>query len=313
MILRRSELLIHLPPSYQSISVFSMLFLTCMLGLLYFGTATEKLNVRGYVNVVEGITAIYSQQAGTIKKIYVQEGDLIKKGQKLCMVDLLGDKNELTRIQKMRRSLMIRRDNLATLLHEKEAYLQQLSPLMEKKYIARSFYEAKMDEIAQLKSQHRQVIETMLQYQHTGKKVIFAPISGHVSNILLHQGQYASIDKPLMTLFPKNPTYQVDLYIPVEKAQFLNMSSPVIFQYDPFPYRQFGVGKGKLVWISDHAMTDKDEEKLILLQTPYYKAVANMESASILVSGKSQTLKQGTTLTAVISGHKKRLWEYLLT
>lgn len=57
-----------------------------ILMMLFWGTYTRKEEVRGYLIPDKGIVKTYVQQAGTIAKVHVREGDEVKEGDTLVTV-----------------------------------------------------------------------------------------------------------------------------------------------------------------------------------------------------------------------------------
>ena len=57
-----------------------------VLSLLFWGTYARKEQVMGYIIPDKGIVKTYTQQAGTIYKVHVREGDEVKEGQPLVTI-----------------------------------------------------------------------------------------------------------------------------------------------------------------------------------------------------------------------------------
>lgn len=78
---------ILLPPLSVTILVGIVAFVCVMiLTILFWGSYARKEEVRGYLVPDKGIVKTYAQQAGTIAKVHVQEGDEVKEGERLITI-----------------------------------------------------------------------------------------------------------------------------------------------------------------------------------------------------------------------------------
>jgi membrane fusion protein len=287
----------------------------CMLSLIAFviwGEFSEKWTVTGFVNASEGVTHAYARQRGVIKKSYVKQGVQVKRGDILFILDTADDGLDDTQVTKTEQSLQIRMQALKKALVYKQRYLNKLTPLLHKKYISTTFYDTKRDEILALKSQNHQLEMELIRYKQSRISVIKAPIDGRISSVMGFVGQQAQVDKPLVSILPKNTTYVAQLYIPVNKAGFLNVHDVVTIHYDAYPYQRFGVGTGVIQSLSQTVLTDQEENKPIQIKQPYYKGIATLEKPYLWVYGKPRLIQQGMTFTAVVLGAKKTVWQWIL-
>lgn len=78
---------ILLPPLSITVLVgVVVLVCTLILTILFWGTYARKEEVRGYLVPDKGIVKAYAQQAGTIAKVHIREGDEVKEGETLITI-----------------------------------------------------------------------------------------------------------------------------------------------------------------------------------------------------------------------------------
>jgi membrane fusion protein len=287
----------------------------CMLSLIAFviwGEFSEKLTVMGFVNASGGVTHAYAHRRGVIKQSFVKLGVQVKRGDILFILDTADDDLNDTYLTKTEQSLQLRMQALKKALFYKQDYLHKLTPLLHKKYISTTFYDTKRDEILALNNQLHQLEVELIHYKQSRISVIKAPIDGVISSVMGFVGQQAQLDKPLVSILPKNTSYVAQLYIPVNKAGFLNVGDVITIHYDAYPYQRFGAAKGVIQSLSQTVLTDQEENKPIQIKQPYYKAMATFDSPYHLIYGKPHLIQQGMTFTAVILGVKKRVWQWIL-
>lgn len=101
------------------------------------------------------------------------------------------------------------------------------------------------------------------------------------------------------------------LYIPSKNIGFLKNGNQVIIKYDAYPSQRFGFYKAFIKEINLTVLTDNKEDKPIRVGEPYYKVKADLEIPYVNLYGKKETLSHGMTLTAVITGEKKKIWQWI--
>ena len=60
-------------------------------------------------------------------------------------------------------------------------------------------------------------------------------------------------------------------------------------------------------------LTDEDEEKPFRVGHPYYKATVLLEEQAIVLSGKARPLQQGMTLSAIVDGPRRKIWQWVVS
>ena len=74
----------------------------------------------------------------------------------------------------------------------------------------------------------------------------------------------------------------------------------------------FGAAKARVYEISKSVLTDDEEDKPIKIGEPYYKMSASLDKQFVTVYGKDKKIQHGMTVSAVIVGSKRKLWQWIL-
>lgn len=306
------SVLVNTPVHYTVLTVFFSVLVGLVFLFLMFGEFSEKFIVKGYLESTKGIARVYPSKNGVIAKCYIKQGDKIKKGDKLFLINTsdeeLGKKKQhdvLTQLEKKKKSLEEE-------LKHKKKHLQALKPLLIKKYIPLATYHAKHDELVAIESQINGVDIEILNYKHNKSYVIRSPIEGIISSVIYQEGQSTNLTKPLMKILPSHADLIAELFIPVRQSGFLRHNNQVIIHYDAYPYARFGASKASIQQISRSILTDDEEEKPIRVGEPYYKISALLDKQFITVYGKDKKIQHGMTISAVIVGSKRKIWQWIL-
>jgi biotin carboxyl carrier protein len=303
---------LNVPLPYQR---FSMLWCFVVVVLICFfcnQKYAENWSLKGFINAQEGVRHSYALKSGVIEASYVYVGKSVKRDEVLLVINTDNEWHP-AQVEKMRRSFKKRIQNMQQEKITKQKFLNRLIPLLKKKYVSQTFFDQKQAEVMNVIDQIHQLKMEEIQFNQTKKAYIKAPISGVVSSVMAHVGQHVSSDKPLLSLLPKNVTYVAELYVPVDKAGFLKKNDQLSLHYDAYPYQHFGAVKATVTSISHSILTDKDEDKPIEMNQPYYKAIASLDTPFIKMNQDPICVQQGMTFTAMATGMSRKIWQWLWT
>ncbi len=306
------SVLVNTPVHYTVLtSVFSVLVGLVLL-FLVFGEFSEKFIVKGYLESTKGVARVYPNKNGVIEKCFIHQGDKVKKGDRLFLIDTsdegFGKKSQngvLAHLEKKKQSLEDEK------IHKKR-HMQALKSLLVKKYIPLATYHAKHDELVALDNQINAVDIEIINNKHNKSYVIRSPIDGIISSVIYQEGQNTNLTKPLVKILPSHADLMAELFIPVRQSGFLHHNNQVIIHYDAYPYARFGASKASIHQISRSILTDDEEEKPIRIGEPYYKINALLDKQFVTVYGKDKKIQHGMTISAVIVGSKRKIWQWIL-
>jgi membrane fusion protein len=82
------EVSIAQPVRYTVLAIFAVVLLIFLSGLLWFGKYTKKALATGYVTTDKGVISITARSPGTVLSLKVVEGDVVKRGEVLVVLDV---------------------------------------------------------------------------------------------------------------------------------------------------------------------------------------------------------------------------------
>ncbi len=303
---------INTPMHYTILSIGFSGLVGLILLFLLLGEFSEKFIVKGYLESTKGVARIFPNRSGVIAKCFVKQGNKVKKGEELFLIDTsfgeLGKNKSLDVLSHLEKN----KKNLEKEIKYKKAHLKLLNALLIKKYIPLVTYNNKQDEINRLDHQLNSVDIEIINYKRNKSYVIRSPIEGIVTSVTYQEGQYTNLTKPLMKILPYNADLLAELFIPVPQSGFLHRNNKVMIRYDAYPYAHFGASTARIHEISKSVLTDDEEEKPIRIGEPYYKITALLDKQYISIYGKNKKIQHGMTISAVIVGSKRKIWQWLL-
>ncbi len=172
---------------------------------------------------------------GYIKEIYVSEGDRIKKGQPLVLIDDLPIRKEiqnlrltLQALESQLEALKVQKEALATALRTYERIYSRNKRLYEKKAIPKEKLELSYTKYKEVQAQYMQTVAKIEELKAKIKQVhntisvkenslsylkIRSPIDGIVERVFLKEGNLAPAGKPIMSLHTTD-RYRIILSVP---------------------------------------------------------------------------------------------------
>jgi len=177
-------------------------------------------------------TVVASEVAGVVSKMYVEEGDRVKKGQLLCEQDTIQLKLEIEAAQFELSEAKILR-NKAKREWERQQQLFESDIVAEKAYEdARFTYDASRKRVNRLRAD-RKNLEDQLR-----KKQIRAPVSGYVVKRQCQIGQWLGEGNPAVTLVVQNPILFM-VPVPERYVPSIRTGSQVEVTFDALPGKGF--------------------------------------------------------------------------
>ncbi len=177
-------------------------------------------------------TVVASEEAGLVKEVLVEEGDLVKKGQVLCRQNTT--QLEL-RIEAAKASLAEAKA-LATQAQreqERQERLYSIKSVSEKAYDdARFASEASRSKVARLRAELR-ALEDQL-----GNKIITAPVAGYVAERYCLVGQWLGEGKPVVTLVVPDPILFM-VPVPERYVPWVKVGERAEVIFDALPGQRF--------------------------------------------------------------------------
>ena len=303
---------INTPLKYTVFSLFFSMMLVLVFLFLLYGEFSEKFIVKGYLESTKGVARVYPEKNGIVAKCFIHQGDEVKQGDKLFLMMSSYEDFDKKNHHGILEQLKKRKQSIKKEIHDKQSHLDALKPLLDRKFISLTTFHEQHDQLVAFQNQLSAVDVELMNLKHDKSYVVRSPINGIIASVLYHEGQYINAMKPLMKILPLNADLMAELFVPVHQSGFLKIKHPVMIHYDAFPYAHFGSSKGMIHEISQSVSTDEEEEKPIRIGQPYYKVTALLNQQFVRVYGNDKKIQQGMTLSAVIVGSKRKVWQWLL-
>lgn len=302
---------INTPCSLQFITYTSVLITLAAILFVLFGEFSEKFVVLGYLNDRQGIINVYPSKTGIITRIYKVKGEQVKQGEALFLIKSRLD-NQPNNEDSLLKQLLKQKKLIGIELEAKKKQFNELKKLLLKKYISLDFYNQKKQEIVELKRNINLIEIEIIKYNKEEFYLINSPIDGFIATTIFKEGQYVNLTKPLIKILPKNSELIANLFVPINQSGFLNKNSKITIRYDAYPYKRFGSYQAVIESIDESVLTDDEDEKSIQIGQPYYKLTASLRSQYVTIYGHKKKLQQGMTVTAIVRGSKRKLWQWIL-
>jgi len=302
---------INLPLHYALIATGLITLMTVVICIFIFAEFSEKFIVSGYVTSTQASVQVYPKNEGIIIRSYHHQGDRVKKGDKLFVIDTSYARNKFDELE-IYKQLLRGREAIEKEIQYKNKHLKAIKDLLVKKYVSLNEYNIKREELAVLENRKRLIEMDIIKFKQTESYSVLSPIDGIVSSMWFKEGQYTKSSKPLAKLIPKGAELIAELFVPARYAGFLNKNNEVVIHYDAYPHERFGSYQANILDISQSIMTDDDEDKPIKIGEPYYKITAKLKKQCVTVYGKDKKIQHGMTLSAVLVGSKRKIWQWVL-
>ncbi|MCC5792144.1 MAG: HlyD family efflux transporter periplasmic adaptor subunit [Legionellaceae bacterium] len=298
---------INIPLNYRVASAVGLVIVLVLIIFLSVAQISERTNIRGYLDSENGIISVESDVSGMIENIFVEEGSQVKKGQILYTIsndfsktNTIKINNHEQRIANLKREYQIKKEHYAA-----------LSKLYKKNYISSSSLKEVESDQLELENKLKFAEYELLQFKENKTQQITAPANGIATNIFYRRGQKVQSSKSLLQIVPSMGNLIARLYVPPREVGFLRPGQIINLKYDAYPSNRFGFYKAIIKEVNQTILTDDKEDKPIHVGEPYYKIKAELKQPYILVYGKKTQLNHGMTFTAIVTGNKKKIWQWI--
>lgn len=299
---------INIPLSFKVVSIISFGLLSILLMFIFFAEISEKISVPGYLDADKGIVTIYSEQGGTILKSALEEGQRVNKGDILFVLSHDETRDTQERIKNLNQQIK----NLKQEYQLKHDHYQSMFTLFEKQYVPAASIKAIEAELLEINNKIKTIDLDVMKTKQSVYQRIKSPVTGIITNILYKQSQIVDQVKPLLQIIPRDARLIVRLYVSAQEISYFKKNKMLTVAYDAYPAQRFGIFKAIIKEINLTILTDKKEDKPIVVGHPYYKVKAELEQSTLFVSGKKTHLNYGMTLKGVIRGEKKKIWQWIV-
>jgi hemolysin D len=158
-------------------------------------------------------------------------------------------------------------------------------------------------EIAQTQQQIHELDRQM------AKKIVRAPVDGIVLQLPYKQPKsFIQTGQLVAEIAPQNSSKILKVQMPSQNAGFLKMGMPVKVKFDAYPFQDYGIVTGKVVWLSpDSKVVDVGNSKVEVFEVDVV-----LDREYIQSQGKKIVLSLGQTGTAEAIVRQRRAIDFIL-
>lgn len=302
---------LNVPIRLRVLSVVLVILILLLVAFVSIVPFAEKISVRGYVDIEQGISAIYSTKRGIIKSIHVKEGQSVHKGDKLIIITEDPLFSMGSEIEHTKDDLINQKTNLSRELSLKQSYLKSLEHLYNKKYITTQKINEIRTEILELKNRIQSIDIDIIALNRKLYYPVTSPVDGTITGIQYTVGHYVDVNKPLFRILPMHSKLVLKLFVPIEDILFIHKNVKAGIEYDAYPVSLFGISMATINHIDMSPASDNQEKNFLKSGKVYYKVTATLDKRNSKASRRKIRLTPGMTLSALIPGQKKSITRWL--
>ncbi len=212
------------------------------------GDITDSVSATGRVSPVVSVS-VGTQVSGTIKRIYVDYNDRVKKGQVLIELDREVYESRVKEAESELRARRAQHERASVEFLKEESEFKRIEELFNKGFISRTEYETAdygtragkaSVEIALAELQRAEAALEVAR-ENLSKTIIRSPVEGVVLTRDVDEGQTVSASLQAPTLLTVGDLARMQIYASVDEADIgkIREGQEVLFYVDSFPERQF--------------------------------------------------------------------------
>ncbi|HQT82151.1 MAG: hypothetical protein B7Z60_09180 [Ferrovum sp. 37-45-19] len=249
----------------------------------------------------DSVQIIQHQDGGRIKKIFVDEGSRVKKGDLLIQIDDTEAKSDLQSLMAKSNKLKSEVDYLTELAKirsdlAKQKLVPKTSSLDAEKSLAQTEgdYESTVFEINKLKDR-------------LSRTEITSPANGIVQDLKYRTiGGIIPPGATVMNVVPSNDEIRAELHVSTNDIGHIKVGQNVRLKLDTYDFMRYGVINGKISIVSAYSSMD-DKTNL-----PYFLCYTTVPKRFLGKNGKDLPVQPGMTLQADIVTDNQSILEYIL-
>ena len=301
------------PLSYRFWS-FGIFGIAVVLGLfLYFGKYTKRQEVHGILIPSKGLINVYSNKSGVITDKFVEQGEVVKKGQLLYSISTqqhaVDDETpNMEQIILIEKQIEMQKNKVASIAKNMDSYKK----LLDKRFISEPDYQARYESYLSAKHSLHDLEYRLSEVKASGKYTVKAPCNGTLLILTVDTSNQISENSLLASIVPDGAELQGVLYVPSDAIGFIQLGQRVLLKYQAYPYQQFGIYEAIVERIDKSILSPGDIKTQINLNTPFYRVIVTLKEQTVMVYGKPRPLIPGMLFEGTAYGETRRIWQWVL-
>ena len=249
----------------------------------------EVINAPGDLQVIGGNLQVKSPLEGSLKAIFVKEGDSVKKGDVLVKIDDSINNLELIKLNE-------------EIVNLKENYLMQkklvkkIDPLRDEGAVSEIYLIREKKDLLNLSSDIKSKQSRINKLNILiSQSLIKSPANGKVFDLkVAGVGYVTSRGEALLKIIPEKDL-EAKVLILNKDIGFIRENMEVRIRIDSLPYSQFGYLKGKVKSIGDEVVNSSEISNQVQSKYPIY---LSLENQYLEKEGVQYKIRAGQTVTA---------------
>jgi hemolysin D len=184
-------------------------------------------------------------------------------------------------------------------------------------------------ELAEAERKARGFVQDLIRAdEKTRRQALTAPVDGVVQQLAVHTiGGVVTPAQPLLVLVPQESHLEIEAMVSNRDIGFVHAGQPAEIKVDTFPFTRYGLLHGKVLSLSEDAITRDEPEGKPGGRTPggdtstsepkgealVYAARVSLDSTQMQVDDKLVNLSSGMAVTVEIRTGTRRIIGYLLS
>jgi membrane fusion protein len=165
----------------------------------------------------------------------------------------------------------------------------------------------------------RSILTTRQEYSELEAKrrvVVSAPAEGKITLLQAELGQSVDAGRPLAQVVPLAHQLTARLYAPSRAAGFVQVGAPVLLRLDAFPYQKYGQLTGKVVSVSNAALSTTDLQGYVprtdVAGEGLFAITVSLPDQKMGDAVEKLQLQSGMRVEADLLHETRRLYEWVL-
>lgn len=157
--------------------------------------------------------------------------------------------------------------------------------------------------------------QSLLENESRRATILTAPADAIVGSVLVKKGQIVASGQTLASLIPREGDLQARVMLSSRAIGFIKPGQKVVLRYESFPYQKFGQQYGRVLEVSESALTPKDVASVTgdnQAQEQFYQVKIALNKQSINAYGEQYSLPPGSAVNADFIVDKRHLYQWVL-
>jgi membrane fusion protein len=283
---------------------------------LYFGEYSSRHTVQGMIVPNMGLITIYTKNRGVVVKKFVQQGDVVTKGQLICLISteqetISGLGFSAQEMALLKKQIEIQKKEMV--VFEKNVNLY--NKLLKQHIISELEYQNRQSQYFSAKLALYNYEKELTQAKEKADYAIRSPLDGVIAVLIATTGDHVTDEAPIASIIPKSSKLEGQLFVPTSKAGFVKPGQKVLIKYQAYPYQRFGL-YDSIVTRVDKSIINPQELRgtfiPVKIDEAFYRVTVTLQQQTVSVYGKPYPLTVGMLFDGVILGEKRRIWQWVM-